>query len=66
MGTELGVKQGRHPGLGISHSSSPTEMGLHQFGTMGMQAQRENQLFILSQCLPSLGSLCSAPQQPQP
>lgn len=30
-----GVKQGRQPGLGISHSSSPTEMGLHQFGKMG-------------------------------
>lgn len=30
-----GVKQGRQPGLGTSHSFSPTEMRLHQFGTMG-------------------------------
>lgn len=30
-----GVKRGWQPGLGISHSSSPTEMGLQQFGIMG-------------------------------
>lgn len=61
-----GAKQDRQSGLGISHSSCPTEMGLHQFGTMGRQTQRGNQLFLLFQCLPNLGSLCSAPQQPQP
>lgn len=61
-----GVKQGRQPGLGISPSSSPTEMGLHHLRTMGRYRQRGNQLFILSQCLPSLWSLCRAPQQPQP
>lgn len=67
MGTELSPRsKAGQSGLGISHSPCPTEMGLLQFGTMGRQTQRGKQLFILSQCLPNLGSLCSAPQQPQP